>query len=141
MMSEKRTVLFLCTRNAARSQMGEALLRHHAGDRFDALSAGTEPSEVHPLTHHVLDELGIDTSGLRSKSVMEYLGERRIHTAIIVCENAKNNCPSIYPNAVEVLYWPLDDPAAAEGTEDDRLEQFRAIRDAIDEKLQEWLAA
>jgi arsenate reductase len=72
---------------------------------------------------------------------MDFLGKTRIHTAIIVCENAKKNCPSIYPNAMEVLYWPFDDPAAAEGTEEERLEQFRSIRDEIDEKLQEWLEA
>ncbi|MDY7108607.1 MAG: arsenate reductase ArsC [Planctomycetota bacterium] len=139
-MNGKRTVLFLCTHNAARSQMGEALLRKHAGDRFEVLSAGLEPGEVHPLTHRALNEIGIDTSELRSKSVMDFLGKTRIHIAIIVCENAKQNCPSIYPNALEVLYWPLDDPAAAEGSEEQRLAQFRNIRDEIDEKLHEWLA-
>ena len=75
-MKEKPRVLFLCTHNAARSQMAEALLREYAGDRFDAYSAGLEPTAVHPLTRQVLVEAGVDVDGLRAKGVNEFLGWR-----------------------------------------------------------------
>ena len=71
----KENVLFLCTGNSCRSQMGEALLRERAGDRFDAYSAGVQPKGIHPLTIQVLEEIGIDTSKLRSKDVSEFLGQ------------------------------------------------------------------
>jgi arsenate reductase (thioredoxin) len=75
----KPVVLFLCTANSARSQMAEALLRKHAGDRFEVHSAGLEPAGIHPLTIQVLDEAGIDLQGQRSKSVKEYLGKLAAH--------------------------------------------------------------
>jgi arsenate reductase (thioredoxin) len=138
--STRQTVLFICTGNSARSQMAEALLRHLAADRFDAHSAGLDPSEVHPLTHEVLGELGIDTSGLRSKSIKEYLGRVRVHQAIVVCESARQRCPSIYPFALKVHSWPFEDPAAFEGDPDERRAGFRAVRDAIRARIEDWLA-
>ncbi len=139
---EKRTVLFLCTGNSARSQMAEALLRHMAGERYDVHSAGTEPKAVHPLTHRVMAELGIDTSGQSSKDLREYLGRVSIHTAIVVCENAQKQCPRIYPFALQTLYWPFDDPAAVPASEPERqLAEFRHVRDAIAARLRQWLEA
>jgi arsenate reductase len=133
-------VLFLCTGNSARSIMGEALLRHHAGDRFEAHSAGVEPKGVNPLTLRVLSEKGIDTSGLASKSSGEYMGKVAIAHAIIVCENARQQCPRIYPFAISTQYWPIDDPAAASGTEEQKILAFRAVRDEIGDRIVRWLA-
>lgn len=119
--------------------MAEALLRHHAGDRFDARSAGVSPQPIHPLTTRVMNEIGIDISEQRSKDVREFLGRVTIRHAIIVCEKAQQHCPSLYPFALEVLYWPFDDPAAAEGDEGERLDKFRQVRDAITTRLRAWL--
>jgi arsenate reductase len=135
----KRTVLFLCTGNSARSQMAEGLLRKLAGDRFDPASAGTEPKGVHPLTVRVLEEVGIDTKDHHSKHVNDFLGKAKIDHAIIVCERAMEQCPSIYPFAYETQSWPFEDPAAFQGSEAERLAKFREVRDAIEARLREWI--
>ena len=127
----RSSVLFLCTGNSARSLMAEALLRHEAGDRFEALSAGTEPKGVNPLTVRALEEIGVSAAGLRSKPLSEYLGQRRIDYAVIVCSQANEACPATYPFSTHRLYWPFDDPAAAAGDEARRLAAFRQVRDRI----------
>jgi arsenate reductase len=135
---DRPCVLFLCTHNAARSQLGEALLRHLAGNRYRACSAGLEPTEVHPMTLRVLEEEGVDSSGLRSKNVSELLGKASVRTAIVVCAQAAESCPKLYPFTREVLTWPLDDPSRVEG-EDLQLAAFRRTRDEIAERLRDWL--
>ena len=138
-MNSQKVVLFLCTGNSARSQMAETLLRRHAGDRFDAFSAGLEPRAIHPLTLQVLAEIGIDTGGLRSKDVHEFLGKMVVHHAIVVCAKAQQKCPHVYPFALECIFWPFEDPAAFEGTDEQKLEKFREVRDQIDERIQTWI--
>ena len=134
-------VLFLCTGNSARSQMAEALLRHFAGERFDAYSAGLRPAaEVHPLTLRVLEENGIDTKGLRPKGTDLFLGKVSIRYAIIVCEKASQACPRIYPFALQTLYWPFEDPAVFEGGASERLRKFREIRDQIESRVRAWIS-
>ena len=136
---KKQVVLFLCTANSARSQMAEALLRHRAGDRFEAHSAGLTPSVVHPMTIRVLQEIGLDTNRLRSKGSEEFLGKMRLHYAIIVCDKAAQSCPRLHPFALHTLHWPFDDPAAVQGPEEERLAKFREVRDKIDEQIRSWL--
>jgi arsenate reductase len=138
---ERPRVLFVCTGNSARSIMGEALLRHHASGRFEACSAGMEPKGLNPLTLRVLEEAGIDTVGLRSKDTMEFLARTTVHHAIVVCDKAQQSCPRIQPFALRTHYWPFDDPAAATGTEQERLNEFRRVRDQVDARIREWLAA
>ncbi|MFO1500059.1 MAG: arsenate reductase ArsC [Verrucomicrobiota bacterium] len=137
----KPSVLFLCAHNAARSQMAEALLRKHAGDRFDVVSAGLEPTTVHPFTLRVLNEVGIDVSGNRAKGLDGLMGNRTFQLAIIVCERTQKNCPTIYPFALRRLDWPFEDPAEAQGTEEERLQKFRDVRDQIEMRILEWLKA
>lgn len=137
--SGRPTVLFLCWKNSARSQMAEALLRKHAGDRFAVCSAGLRPATVHAMTHRVLAEVGIDTSSLRAKDFGALLGETPFRFAIVVCERANEDCAHIHPFALERLYWPFEDPAAREGSEAARLNGFRRARDAIDARIQAWL--
>jgi arsenate reductase len=132
-------ILFLCTANSSRSQMAEALLRHHAGDRYEACSAGLRPAAIHPLTLQVLTERGIDTSGLHAKPVAEFLGRASVRQAITVCERTQPNCPRIFPFAGTNLYWPFEDPAAFEGTDERRLAKFRAVRDQIEMRIELWL--
>jgi arsenate reductase len=136
----KSNVLFLCTSNSARSQMAEALLRKHAGDRYEALSAGMEPTTVHPLAVRAMNEVGIDISGQRSKSVKEYLGKIPFGHVIFVCARAEKNCPYLYPPLVPKS-WPFEDPAACQGTEEECLEKFRLVRDEIAIRIEAWLAA
>ncbi|MGC8634908.1 MAG: MerR family transcriptional regulator [Candidatus Limnocylindrales bacterium] len=116
-------VLFVCTGNAARSQMAEALLREYGGSDFEAFSAGTEPRGVHPFTVRVLAETGIDWSAARSKSVNEFL-EERFDYVITVCDRARQVCP-VFPGDHNSLHWGLEDPAAVEGTDAERLAAFR----------------
>jgi len=137
--SPRPRVLFMCSRNSARSQMAEAILRREAGDRYEVHSCGLRPDAIHPLTLAVLEEAGLDTSVLRSKDLGDYLGKTSIHHAIIVCEVANDHCPRLHPFALHVHYWPFPDPVATEGTEGERLEAFRSARDAIEERIRVWL--
>jgi arsenate reductase len=136
----KSSVLFLCAHNAARSQMAEALLRKHAGERFEVMSAGLEPTVVHPLTLRVLNEIGVDTAGHHAKGLDRILGKTTFQVAIFVCERSQANCPHVYPFALQRLYWPFEDPAAFNGTEEQQLQKFRAVRDQIEARILEWLA-
>jgi arsenate reductase (thioredoxin) len=130
----KTSVLFLCTGNSARSQMAEGLLRHLAGERFEALSAGTKPVRVNPLAIEAMEEFGIDITGQRSKKVTEFLG-RPIGYVITVCDRAKESCP-IFPGTYKFLSWSLDDPAAVTGSHEDKLRAFREIREQIRQRIE-----
>ena len=132
-------VLFLCTGNSARSQMAEALLREKAGDRFEAFSAGLEPTPVHPLAVGVMAEIGIDIGAQRSKSLMEYLGKEHFGYLITVCDHAAANCPT-FPGVANRLHWSLADPAAAEGDREAQLEVFRRVRDRLARLIDEFIA-
>lgn len=137
----KPAILVLCTGNSARSQMAEAILARAVGDRFDVLSAGTEPAaHVHPLAVEVMAEAGYDLSAKHPKHLREYLGVAPVHTVIIVCDGAAKSCPAIWPGAHERLLWPFPDPAAVEGDEATRRQAFRQVRDAIAERVQAWVA-
>ena len=129
-------VLILCTGNSARSQMAEGLLRHDAGDRFEVFSAGTRPSQVRPEAVAAMREIGIDISSHRSKSVDEFQAQR-FDTVITVCDEARESCP-VFSAATRRLHWSIEDPAAVEGPEDERLAAFRRIRDEIRGRLQEF---
>ena len=112
----KQRVLILCTGNSARSQMAEGLLRHDAGDRFDVFSAGVEPSQVRSEAIAVMQEIGIDLSGQRSKHVNEF-GGQSFDYVLTVCDNAKESCPVYFDRATR-LHHSFGDPAAVEGSEE-----------------------
>ncbi len=133
----KVSVLFVCTHNSARSIMGEALLRAKGGADFIVESAGTEPSEVRPLTLRVLEEAGIPTEGLRSKSVQEFMG-RQFDYVITVCDTARQNCP-VFPGEGDRFHWGYPDPSAATGTEEERLEAFRKVFTAMSQRIDLFL--
>ncbi len=126
-------VLFLCTGNSARSQMAEGYLRHAAGDRFEAMSAGIEPKGLNSLAIEAMREIGIDISKQTSKDVVSLLGQH-IPYVVTVCDNAKERCP-IFPGTWKFLHWSLRDPAAASGTRDGKLAEFRRIRDELIEHI------
>lgn len=133
-------VLFLCTNNAVRSQMAEAFLKKKAAEQFDAYSAGTEPKEIHPLTIRVMSEVGIDLGDHQSKHVRQFLGRLSVRIAVFVCPRAEEKCPIVWPGALARLEWPFDDPAAHQGSEEERLQKFREVRDQIEQRISEWLA-
>lgn len=133
MNDERIRVLVVCTGNSARSLLAEALFRTNGGDAFEVHSAGTHPKGVNPLTLRVLAEAGIDASWARSKSVDEYLGQA-FDYVITVCDQARDECP-VFPGAGESLHWGYEDPAAVEGTEDERLAAFRRVFTQMAERI------
>ena len=137
----KRTVLFLCTGNSARSQMAEALLRERAGDRFEIYSAGIEPKGLNPHAVRAMEERGIDIRDQRSKSVREFMGRMFFSFVITVCSDADKSCPqALWATSGKKLHWPFDDPAAATGSDAEIMAVFRRVRDEIDARLGVWLA-
>lgn len=126
-------VLFLCTGNSARSQMGEGLFRNEGGEGFEVSSAGTKPSTVRPEAIAVMKEIGIDIAGHRSKSVDEFSGQS-FDYVVTVCDNARDSCP-VFPASTARIHWSFEDPAAVEGSEHERLAAFRRIRDQIRGKV------
>jgi arsenate reductase (thioredoxin) len=133
----KTRVLFLCTHNSARSQMAEGLLRHLAGDRFEVMSAGTEATFVRPEAVKAMAELGVDVSGQESKTLERYLGEP-FDYVITVCDDANEACP-VFPGAKNRLHWSFRDPSRADGSEGERLEVFRTVRDEIQARVSQEL--
>jgi arsenate reductase len=138
-MAEKTRVLFLCTHNSARSQMAEGLLHHLAGDRFEAMSAGTEATRVRPLAVRAMEEIGVDISRQESKTLDRYLHEP-FDYVITVCDDANEACP-VFPGAAKRLHWSFEDPSKAEGLEEERLSVFRSVRDRIRERIEDDLVA
>lgn len=138
-MTKRPSVLFICTGNTARSQMAQVLLEHHGQQRFEVQSAGLEPGEVNPLTRQVLAEGGFPTDHLYAKGTTPLLGQHFSHV-ITVCDRAEQRCP-IFPFALRREAWPFEDPAAATGTEEDRLVVFRRVRDQIDAQVRQWVEA
>ena len=130
-------VLFVCTHNSARSIMAEALLRKKGGDAFEVGSAGTEPGEIRRFTLQVLEEAGLPTAGLRSKSVSEFTGQP-LDYVITVCDSARQNCP-VFPGEGERLHWGYDDPSAAEGSDEERLRAFRRVFTALSQRIDLFL--
>ena len=127
-MTRKR-VLFICSHNAARSQMAEGYLRARHGDRFEAFSAGTKASTLSPYAIRVMQEIGVDISGHRSKSLNEIAG-REMDVAVIVCDAAKSACP-FFPWAKVTLHATFRNPKEFSGTDDEIINGFREIRDEI----------
>jgi len=143
MSNPKQKVLFLCTGNSCRSHMAEGMLRDLAGDRFESLSAGSNPAGyVHPLAIETMRLIGVDISDQHSKSIDEFLppaGEPP-DLVISVCDNAARDCP-VFPGNVDRLHWPFDDPAHATGTDNEKRAIFICVRDEIRAAIEDWLGA
>lgn len=135
MSDSPSSILFLCTHNSARSQLAEALMRHHFGDRFEVRSAGTEKTRVKPEVPLVLKEAGVDASGLSSKSI-EDLGEWRADIVVTVCDDAREQCP-FFPGRKATIHQAFADPSRIESGPEDRINAFRGTRDEIEA----WLKA
>jgi arsenate reductase len=132
-------ILFLCTGNSARSQMAEAFLRKYGAGKFEAYSAGLEPVDIHPFTIQVMEEIGLNLKGHRSKHVAEYMGKMHFGYLITVCENAEKKCPTTFPGIGQRMHWPLEDPAEFAADKDLKLRKFREIRDRIEILIREFI--
>jgi arsenate reductase len=126
---KRRVILFICTHNSARSQMAEGYLRAHYRDLFEVHSAGTVVWGVNPVAVAVMDEIGIDISGHRSKLIDEFLGQD-VDIVVTVCDNAQHACP-FFPGAKNVIHAGFPDPSACNGSARECLEVFRHVRDSI----------
>ncbi len=131
---EKKRVLFICTHNSARSQMAEGILRALYPERYDAYSAGVEPSEVDPHAVTVMEEMGIDISQYRAKSIQEFRNEF-FDYVVTVCDQAKESCP-FFPRG-KIIHKSFSDPSQFKGTEEEILSEFRKVRDEI----RDWIAS
>jgi arsenate reductase len=126
-----RHILFLCVANSARSQMAEGIARSLAPAGVTVSSAGSNPSRVNPLAIRVLDEIGIDIRGQRSKSV-DTISPEGVEAVITLC--AEEVCP-VFLGKARRVHWGLPDPARAGGTEEEQLQAFRSIRDELRRRL------
>lgn len=130
---KKTRLLVLCTGNSARSQMAEGLFRAMGGADYEVFSAGTKPSQVRPEAIAVMREIGIDISAHRSKSVDEF-ARQHFDYVVTVCDNARDSCPA-FPGGGQRVHWSLQDPAAVQGTEEERGTAFRRVRDQIQTRV------
>ncbi len=137
----KSHVLFLCTNNAARSQMAEALMKKYASNRYAVYSAGLAPTAIDPYTIRVMKEIGLDLSEQRSKDVRDYLGHRHFDYVFTVCARNETDCPpALLESGGKQIEWYFEDPVAFDGTDEAKLTKFREIRDKIAQQIRNWLA-
>ena len=139
--TEPQRVLFLCTHNSSRSQMAEGLLRARGGKRYEVFSAGTHPRTVHPLAIKAMVEIGIDISeqtGHRAKGVNAFDDVPPMDLVVTVCDEAAEECP-YFPRARRQEHWGFPDPSAATGSEEERMEVFRRVRDAIAARIETFI--
>ena len=137
---DKIKVLFICIHNSARSQMAEEFLRKYGGGRFDVESAGLEPGVINPLVVEILKEDGIDISGKKPISVMaKFKAGKTYQYTITVCDKSvEDRCP-FFPGVSRRLNWPFSDPSTVKGTEAEKMEKIRVIRDQIRNKVKEFI--
>ena len=138
---KKKKVLFVCIHNSARSQMAEAFLKQICGKEFEAYSAGIEPGKLNPIVVEAMQEIGIDISSNKTKSVSEFLKSNKLFSYVItVCdETSAERCP-IFPGVTTRLHWGFSDPSAFQGSHEEKLEKVREVRDAIKQQIENWCA-
>ena len=137
----KKRVLFVCIHNSARSQMAEAFLNQICGEEFEAHSAGLEPGKLNPIVVEVMQEIGIDISGNKTKDVFDYTKSGKIFSYVVtVCDEASaERCP-IFVGITKRLHWSFPDPSSVQGTHEEKLAMTREVRDTIKEKVEQWCA-
>ena len=132
-MSKKKKVLFICTENACRSQIAHGLLKDLSSETFEVFSAGLHPSQVHPISIAVMEEIGIDMSKHTSNHIDDYFN-KNIDIVITVCDNATNACPT-FPEDVNRIHWSIDDPFRNWNFDLNQLSTFRETRAEIKSRL------
>lgn len=134
----KINTLILCTNNSARSQMAEGFLRKHASDLMNVYSAGTEPMPIHALATKVMAEAGVDIDKQRAKHFSEFLGTIPFYYLIVISAEAEARCASVWPGTFQRDFWPFEDPAETNGTDDEKHAAFVRVRDLIEAKVKDW---
>ena len=136
---KKKRVLFVCIHNSARSQMAEAFLNRICGDEFEAQSAGLEAGKLNPIVVEAMNEIGFDISGNKTKAVFDFLKSGKMFAYVItVCDEASaERCP-IFAGVTKRLHWSFSDPSAFQGSHDEKLAQTREVRDAIQQRIEQW---
>ena len=129
----KKSVLFICVHNSARSQMAEGLFRHYYGEECDVYSAGSEPRGIHHMSVQIMAEIGIDLSKHRSKSLKEFEGQAMDYV-VTVCGEGQIACP-FFASGKDYIHQAFEDPSECTGTDEEKLERFRVVRD----ELKKWL--
>lgn len=132
-----KRIMFMCTGNSARSQMAEGLARAMAKGKVEVFSAGLDPKGLHPVSVRVMRDIGIDISGHTSKPIEPGL-LATMDVVVTLCGDARDRCP-VLPAGVAHVHWPLPDPAAVRGTEDDVIEAFRDVRISLQERISQLL--
>jgi arsenate reductase len=136
---DKIRVLFICVHNSARSQMAEAFLRKHGGDRFEVESAGLEPGVLNPIVVDVMGEVGIDISRNATKSVFDFFKQGRLYDYVItVCDAAQSEKCPIFPGITKRLHWGFADPSSFAGSLEERCAKTRVVRDQIEQQVRDW---
>ena len=136
-VDKKRKIIFICTGNACRSQIAEGLLRNLASDKFSVFSAGSHPSQVHPMSVAVMEEVGIDISHHTSDPISDCVDDG-IDVVITVCDNAKQACP-VFPGNVEHIHWSIEDPFNGWDFDPLDLDNFRKVREDINSRIKDFL--
>jgi arsenate reductase len=119
--------------------MAEAFLKKYGGDKFEAYSAGLEPKPIHPYTEQVMQEIGVPLTNQYSKSFREYMGKVHFAYLITVCAEAEKNCPTTFPGVGQRLHWIFEDPAAFEGSDEEKVAKYREVRGKIEQEIKKWL--
>jgi len=137
----KKSVLFICVHNSARSQMAEAFLKKYAGDRFDVESAGLEPGKLNPIVVEVMKEVGIDISQNKTKSVFDFYKQGKQYDYVItVCDESQSGACPVFPGKGERLHWGFPDPSSFTGSFEEKLKKTIEIRNQIEAKIKDWLS-
>jgi len=136
-MSHKKNIVFICTGNACRSQMAHGLLENIEGNRFNVFSAGSHPSQVHPMSIKIMEEIGIDISHHTSNHIDDYLN-KCIDIVITVCDHANKLCP-VFPGNVQRLHWSIEDPFKGWDYNENQMESFRVTREKIKDRILDFL--
>jgi len=136
---KKKKVLFVCIHNSARSQMAEAFLNRICSEEFEARSAGIEPGKLNPVVIEAMQEVGIDISGNKTKSVFDFVKSSKLFSYVItVCDEASaERCP-IFPGVTTRLHWSFPEPSSFSGSHEEKLEKVREVRDAIKQRIEKW---
>ena len=136
-MIKKEKIIFICTGNACRSQIAEGLMRHLASDKFEAYSAGSHPTKVHPSAITVMREIGIDISSHTSDPISLFIN-KGMDIVVTVCDNASKTCP-VFPERVERIHWSVKDPFKNWDSSKEGLVDFRKTRDELTERIKNLL--
>ena len=136
---DKKKVLFVCIHNSARSQMAEAFLKKYGGDSFEVESAGLEPGKLNPIVIEAMQEIGIDISQNKTKSVFDFYKQGKLYDYVVtVCDESQSERCPIFPGIAQQLHWGFPDPSGFDGSYEEKLNKTKEVRDQIEAKIKDW---